>query len=251
MSHGDRQIRFDPLSYAAPLATGVGSAALADALDIGDAGKYLLAFVLLTLTVGWLLIRWVLAAGRHGDERTAVWSDELAPSEEARTVQLPSSAGAAFQITRRRLGLDVAEARSENVAPRGPQIWLPSATAARRISFCASGSSLVVGAVAEDETTLIARVDLTAYRAVYVLLGEGDEGRKGETPVPRLAHDLVDQIVTVQWLDEMEELSRSDLEAIAASVGAAKHAGREAWARAAEKLPVGDAVRAAILDAAN
>lgn len=251
MSHRDRQIRFDPLSYAGPLAAGVGSAALADALGTGDAVKYLLTFVLLTVTVGWLLTRSVLAAGRYEDERTSVWSDELAPSEESRTVPLSSSAGAAFPITRRHLGLDVAEARSEKAAPRGPQIWLPSATAARRISFCASGSSLVVGAVAEDETTLIVRVDLAAYRAVYVLLGEGDKGREGETRVPNLARDLVDQIVTVEWLNEMGELSRSDLEAIVASVSAAKHAGREAWARAAEELPVGDAVRDAILAAAS
>jgi hypothetical protein len=249
MSHLDRQIRFDPLSYAVPVAAGVGSAALADALGIGDAGKYLLAFVLLTLTVGWLLIRSVLAAGRYEDERTAVWGDDLAQSEESLPVRLPS--GAAFPITRRRLGLDVAEARSGKPAPRGPQIWLPSAAAARRVSLCAAGSGLVVGAVTEDEETLIARVDLAAYRAVYVLLGESDQGRAGETWVPNLARDLVDQIVTVEWLDEMEELRRSDLEAIAASVSAANHGGRQAWARAAEELPIGDAVRAAILDSAS
>jgi hypothetical protein len=251
MSRRDRQIRFDPLSYVVPVAAGLVSTALAHALGVGGAGKYLLAFVLLTLTVGWLLARSALGAGRYEDDRPGARKTEQRSREEVDTAQRPLSSGAKFPITRRRLGLDVAKAQSTEDASSGPQIWLPSATAARRISLCAVSSGLVVGAVAEDEETLIARVDLAAYRAVYVLLREVDDGRAGATRVPNLARDLVDQTVTIEWLGEMDELPSSDVEAIAASVSAANHAGREAWAHAAEKLPVGDAVRAAILDAAG
>jgi hypothetical protein len=251
MSRRDRQIRVDPLSYAVPVAAGLGTTALAHVLGIDGAGKYLLAFVLLTLTVGWLLARSALAAGRYKDDRPSARKIEQGSCEGVDTAQRPLSSDAAFPITRRRLGLDVAKAQSTEDASSGPQIWLPSATAARRISLCAVSSGLVVGAVAEDEETLIARIDLAAYRAVYVLLRKVDDRRVGATQVPNLARDLVDQTVTIEWLDEMDELSSSDVEAIAASVGAANHAGREAWAQAAEELPVGDPVRAAILDAAG
>jgi hypothetical protein len=251
MSDRSHRDGLNPLSYVVSAAVGLGAVALAEALDISGASRYLLFFALVTLTVGLLLARSIFAAGRYADDRAEARSEGRAPSEKSRPTQMPSSADARFAITRRRLGLGVAEARSDKDAPPGPEIWLPSATSTRRISFRASGSVLVVGAVAEDETTLVARVDLAAYRAVYVLLGGGDEGREGETPVPNLVRRLVDQIVTVEWLDAMEELPRGDLEAIAASVGAARHTGREAWARAAEDLPIGDAVRAAILDAAG
>jgi hypothetical protein len=245
----NQSARLDPFSYAMAVAAGLISAALTNALGIGGAVKYLIAFAVLTLTVGALLARSVSPGRRFVDLLSLTLAYEP-PGEEHRAERKARFGSAGFSLTRKALGLDLAEARSEERAAR-PRFWIPSAEAPRRVSFRTSGSSLVVGAEADEPEARIARVHFPQFRAVYVLLCDLDNGRAGEATVPNLARDFVDQVVTVEWLEGAAELPARDAEAIAASVAYANHAGKRAWLFVAEELSADDPVRAAIVAAAE
>ncbi|HYQ79267.1 MAG TPA: hypothetical protein VEP91_09215 [Solirubrobacterales bacterium] len=251
MSHRNQNPRLDLFSYTMAVAAGLFSAALLDALDIGGVAKYLIAFVLLTLTVGALLARSSSPVSRFEVPRfEPLW--QRLENAEARSAETEIRiGGGGFLLTRKGLGLDLAEARSEESADRRPRLWIPSAEAPRRVSFRASGSSLVVGAEADEREVRVARVDFPQFRAVYVLLRDLEGERGGEATVPNLARDFVDQAIAVEWLAGVAELPDPDAEAIAASVAYSNSAGRRAWLLAAKELPADDPIRVAIAAAAE
>lgn len=251
MSHRNQSARLDPFSYTMAVAAGLFSAALLDVLDIGGVVKYLIVFVLLTLTVATLLVRSTSPARLFRVFRFEPLGQRL-ENAEARSAETPiwiESGG--FPLTRKGLGLDLAEARSEESAARRPRLWVPSAEAPCRVSFRASGSSLIVGAELDKGEARIARIYFPMFRPVYVLLRDLDGERGGEVTVPNLARDFIDQAIEVEWLRGVAELPGSDAEAIAASVAYANHAGKRAWLFVAEELPADDPVRAAIIAAAE
>jgi hypothetical protein len=251
MSYRNQNARLDLFSYTMAVAAGLFSAALLDALDIGGVAKYLIAFVLLTLTVGALLARSSSPVSRFAVPRFEPLGQRL-ENAEARSAETEIRiGGGGFLLTRKGLGLDLAEARSEESADRRPRLWIPSAEAPRRVSFRASGSSLVVGAEADEREVRVARVDFPQFRAVYVLLRDLEGERGGEATVPNLARDFVDQAIAVEWLAGVAELPDPDAEAIAASVAYANSAGRRAWLLAAKELPADDPIRVAIAAAAE
>ncbi len=251
MSHRNQNARLDPFSYTMAVALGLFSAALLDVLDIGGAMKYLIAFMLLTLTVGALLARSASPVHLFAVFRSGSLGREL-ENAEARSAEAEIQVGGGrFPLTRKVLGLDLAEARSEESAIRRPRLWIPSAEAPRRVSLRASGSSLVVGAESDERDARVARVDFPQYRPIYVLLRDREGGRGGEAMVPNLARDFVDQAIAVEWLAGVAELRGLDAEAVAASVAYANHAGKRAWLLAAEELPADDPVRVAIAAAAE